>query len=325
MGKLNKKVKALIGVGTVLGMAPDLIDNLLVHRKFDLPEGLKTAISGSDMTDLHQKGQVYEDWIAAYPKEEFRRTTADGVELVGWLLRPEKPSNVYVFTSHGYRSNGKHEFCAFAKYYIDRGYNVFVVDHRGAGESGGKYIGFGYFESRDSVEWLHWLNERYGADISLVIHGVSMGSATVMLMSSMETLPENVKLVIADCGYTSAWNEFAYKLRGMHVPEFPLLPIVSRLNKIKVGYDFRETSALDAVRKTTKPILFAHGRDDNFVPCCMAEQLFEACGSEHKELIIIDGADHAASFLTDQPRYEAKLDEMFEKYVLSAEADNAEA
>ena len=79
MGKLNKKVKALIGVGTVLGMAPDLIDNLLVHRKFDLPEGLKTAISGSDMTDLHQKGQVYEDWIAAYPKEEFRRTTADGV------------------------------------------------------------------------------------------------------------------------------------------------------------------------------------------------------------------------------------------------------
>lgn len=320
MKKIGKAAAAAaLGAGAVCALIPGVIDNLLVHRKWDLPESVKTLISGSDMTDLHKKGEYYEDWIAQYPSERFTRTTDDGVELVGWLLRPETPSDIYVFASHGYRSSGKHEFCAFAKYYIERGINVFVVDHRAAGESGGTYIGYGYFEAPDSIGWLHWLNDRFGSGIKLILHGVSMGSATVMLMSGRDDLPENVKLIVADCGYTSAWNEFAFKLRGMHVPEFPLLPAVSWLNKLRTGYDFRDTSALDAVRKARVPMLFAHGTADAFVPFFMGEQVFEACGSAHKELLPIEGADHAASFLTDQPKYEAKLDEMIEKYVRTTE------
>ena len=325
MKKFGKAVKAALGLGTAAcALVPVVIDNLLVDRKWDLPESLKGLISGSDMTDLQKKGEFYEDWVAKYPCERFTRTTDDGVELVGWLMRPETPSDVYVFASHGYRSSGKHEFCAFAKYYIERGFNVFIVDHRAAGESGGNYIGYGYFEAPDSVDWLYWLNERYGSDIKLILHGVSMGSATVMLMSGRDDLPENVKLIVADCGYTSAWNEFAFKLREMRVPEFPLLPVVSRLNKWRFGYDFRDTSALDAVRKAKVPMLFAHGVADAFVPFFMGEQNFEACGSEHKELLPIEGADHAAAFLTDKPKYEAKLDEMIEKYVLTPAEEKAE-
>ncbi|MBQ5970491.1 MAG: alpha/beta hydrolase [Clostridia bacterium] len=325
MKKLGKAVAAALGLGTATyALFGNVVDNLLVKRNWDLPESMKTLISGSDMTDLQKKGEFYEDWVAKYPCERFTRTTDDGVELVGWLMRPETPSDVYVFASHGYRSSGKHEFCAFAKYYIEHGINVFIVDHRGAGESGGKYIGFGYFEAPDSVGWLYWLKEHYGDDIKLILHGVSMGSATVMLMSGRDDLPENVKLIVADCGYTSAWNEFAFKLREMHVPEFPLMPVVNWLNKRVAGYDFRDTSALDSVRKTRVPMLFAHGKADAFVPFFMSEQNFEACGSEHKELLPIEGADHAAAFLTDQPKYEAKLDEMIEKYVLAPAETAAE-
>ena len=39
-----------------------------------------------------------------------------------------------------------------------------------------------------------------------------MGAATVM-MTSGERLPSNVRVVIEDCGYTSAWEEFAYELK----------------------------------------------------------------------------------------------------------------
>ena len=70
-------------------------------------------------------------------------------------------------------------------------------------------------------------------------------------------------------------------------------------------------------------MLFAHGTDDSFVPFFMGEQNFAACGSEHKEFLPIEGADHAASFLTDKPKYEAKLDEMIQKYVLTDAVESA--
>ena len=41
-------------------------------------------------------------------------------------------------------------------------------------------------------------------DAKIILHGVSMGCATVCMMSGRDDLPENVKFTVADCGYTSA-------------------------------------------------------------------------------------------------------------------------
>lgn len=313
---MKKAAKLLAAAGLAAGGGYgicDLVSNLLVDRRFVVPEGFGNLVSGADMTDMRAVSEKNRLWLEDYGYERYTINADDGTKLIGYLMRPEKPSKNFVFCSHGYRSEGRREFSGISQYYLSRGFNVFLVDHRASGESGGKYIGFGYYEAKDSIRWLEFLNKTFGEDISIVLHGVSMGSATVMLMGGDEALPENVRLIVADCGYTSAWDEFKYKLSAMKIPEKPLLPAVNAINIRKAGYDFRDTSAVDAVKRAKVPFLFIHGGADNFVPTFMVYLLFDACASSLKDMMIVDGADHASSFVAGREQYEAKLDEMLEK------------
>ena len=317
---MKKAAKLLAAAGLAAGGGYgicDLVSNLLVDRRFVVPEGFGNLVSGADMTDMRAISEKNRLWLEDYGYERYTINADDGTKLIGYLMRPEKPSKNFVFCSHGYRSEGRREFSGISQYYLSRGFNVFLVDHRASGESDGKYIGFDYFESKDCIKWLNFLNDTFGEDISIVLHGISMGSATVMMMAGDENLPGNVRLIVADCGYTSAWDEFSYKLSTMKVPEKPLLPIVNAINIRKAGYDFRDTSAIESVKKAKVPMLFIHGGADEFVPTYMIYLLFDACASEMKDMMVVDGADHASSFIIGREQYEAKIDEMLEKIAVT--------
>lgn len=256
-----------------------------------------------------------EKWFNAQTPEVLTILSVDGQKLKGYLYMADKPSDVFVFCSHGYRSSGRNEYSLITKYYHDKGFNVLLVDHRSLGESEGHYIGFGYHESRDSINWLDYLISRFGDGIKIIMHGVSMGSATVMLMCGNEELPGNVIFAIADCGYTSAWNEFAHNLSIAHIPTFPLLDGVNAVSRRFAKYDFKDTDTLAAVSRAKIPMLFVHGKDDTFVPTYMAQQLFDAYGGPYKDLLIVDGAWHAESYRKDPVAYEAKIDEYIDKFI----------
>ena len=314
--KKTTLLKAALGAGAVGAAIPVLIDHLLVHRKFELPQGAKDAVSGADMTELHALRDDYMNWLENYGYEEHHMITDDGLMLNGFFFRAKEESKIFAFCAHGYRSSGKTEFCALIQYYLSRNINVFVCDHRGAESSEGNLIGFGAYESKDCIKWLDYINNTFGPDLKLILHGISMGSATVMLMTGNPNLPENVKMCVADCGYTSAWDEFTYKLGEMKVPAHPLVELVNAVNKVVAGYDFKkDTSAIEAVKRSKTPTLFVHGDADAFVPTKMVYEVYDACACPDKDILVVHGADHAASFITDQPAYEAKLDAFIDKFV----------
>ena len=95
-----------------------------------------------------------------------------------------------------------------------------------------------------------------------------------------------------------------------------LIELVNAFNKVYAGYDFgKDTSAIDAVKRAKIPMLFVHGAADTFVPTKMVYELYDACACPDKDILVVEGADHAASFITDMPAYEAKLDKFIDKYV----------
>ena len=315
---MKKTTKLLLGAVGGFGVAYGVwtaIDELLFNKKLVLPQEVGAKFSGCDMSHLRELLTNNLKWVEDYGYEKHYIMSDRGEGLVGYLMKAKEPSDIYVFGAHGYRSYGKKEFCGFAQYYLSRGINIFFPDHIASGESDGTHCTFGYYEKEDCMKWLEYMRNQFGKDIKIILHGVSMGSATVCMMSGKDDLPENVKFTVADCGFTTAKALFKFKMDELGIPDIGLLRGVNLANKLNHGFDFRDIAPVESVAKAKVPMLFVHGKDDNLVPSFMAQELYESCGSEYKDILIVEGADHAQAHVNGKEEYEHKLDEFFEKFV----------
>jgi len=226
--------------------------------------------------------------------------SADGLKLSGEAVITDPSSHRWVIAVHGYRSSHG-SMAALASYYGLRGYNALLPDLRGCGDSEGDYIGMGWLDRKDMLQWIDWIVAR-DQDAQIVLHGISMGGATVM-MTAGEELPGQVKAVVEDCGYTSVWDIFADEMAYLyHLPAFPILNIASGISSRRAKYGFSEASALDQIGKAQVPVLFIHGSEDQFVHTDMVYQLYDACPTE-KRLLVVDGAGHGNSCLLAPDTY----------------------
>ncbi|MCY9592477.1 alpha/beta hydrolase [Paenibacillus chitinolyticus] len=246
-----------------------------------------------------------DNWLARQTLEQVSIQSADGLRLNGWYLEAERPSDVTALLAHGYSGQGR-DMASFAQIHHELGYNVLMPDNRGHGQSEGEYIGFGWTDRLDYVNWIRYILQRSGENARILLHGVSMGGATV-LMASGERLPDQVKGIIADCSYTSVKDILSYQLKRMFkLPAFPLIPLTSLICKLKAGYFFGEASALRQVKRTEKPILFIHGEADTFVPFFMVHGLYKAAPAG-KDLFMVPRAGHGLAFMTDKDGYRSRV------------------
>lgn len=249
---------------------------------------------------LEEKSNYSDKYIESYDK----------LQLHSYVVTQN--SNKWAIVVHGYGGSGK-LMSDKSKYFYDMGYNVLIPDLRGHGKSEGDYIGMGWKDRLDIISWINFIiKENPNAEI--VLHGTSMGAATV-LMTSGENLPSNVKAIVADCAYTSAWDEFSYQLETyLKVPSYYILNVTNMVTKLKAGYSLKEASALESVKKATVPILFIHGDKDKFVPYSMMDKLYDATSSP-KEKLTIDGGEHANSDLVSPFLYWLTLEDFLNQYV----------
>ena len=246
-------------------------------------------------------------WIAAQPRETLDLTSRDGLRLRGYYLPAPRPTPNLVILAHGYNGRAQKDMGGFARLYHERfGYHVFMPDARGHGASEGDYIGFGWPERRDYVDWIAALRQRLGDGVRIALHGVSMGGATV-LMTSGEALPPQVRAIIADCAYTTVRAELTYQLRRLYrLPAFPIVPVTSLICKLRAGYFFGEASALAQVGRSRLPTLFIHGAADEFVPTAMVYPLHAMCTAA-KALFVVPGAGHGLAYTADPTGYAAQM------------------
>ncbi|WP_315122054.1 alpha/beta hydrolase [uncultured Clostridium sp.] len=253
-------------------------------------------------------------WFGSINFKDVEIISDDGLKLHGYFIEAEAPTKKTAILAHGYVSKGK-DMISYAKFYHDKlGYNILMPDDRGHGKSEGSYVGFGWSDRKDYLKWIDYIISIVGKDSEIVLHGVSMGGATV-LMTSGENLPDNVKAIVSDCAYTSVKDQLEYQLKKMyHLPSFPVIQSTSLLTKIRAGYFFSEASALEQVAKSKTPTLFIHGDADTFVPYEMVNRLYEKCASE-KDIFIVPNARHATAYRDDVLGYETKVTEFISKYV----------
>ena len=187
---------------------------------------------------------------------------SDSLRLHG--KRFKNSGSDYALVCHGYTSKAKH-MAGFVKKFYDRGFNVLAVDARAHGDSEGAKIGMGLLRAQghSRVDKAHSLmGSRRADNPARCVHGRGDGAHGIGRDAARKCQGRyrGLRLQISE------WDEFIWEAETLHIPWFPVLNAASLLSKLRDGYDFKQASALDQVKKSRIPTLFIHGSEDELVP-----------------------------------------------------------
>ena len=248
----------------------------------------------------------------AAPYEKVFIISHDGLKLTGkyYHMKDKAPLEI---ACHGYKGNAIRDFAGNYIMAKEDGRNLLLIDERCHGSSGGHTITFGILERKDVLGWIKYANKRFG-EIPIMLSGVSMGAATVLMVSGMK-LPKNVKGILADCPFDAPSNIIKKVLgqdRGMPV-KF-VYPLILLGGKLYGKFNLEADSPLEAVKKSRVPILLIHGDDDQFVPYEMSCNIHKSA-PEKIEFHTIHNAGHAINYVTAPEQYTRIVKAFTDKYI----------
>jgi len=275
----------------------------MVEKTERVIEKTGRSISGSEKNEKFlEELRAASERLAAQDNEIVEITAHDGEKLVGHWIPAQDPKRI-IIAMHGWRGSWNKDFGLVADSYRENGCSVLYAEQRGQNNSGGEYMGFGLTERYDCLDWVVAANKQYGGKLPIYLCGVSMGATTVLMAAGLD-LPENVRGIIADCGYTSPaaiWKHVANN--NLHIT-YGIRSVFADMmfrEKNLVGLD--EYSTVEALQSARVPVLLIHGADDHFVPVEMTYENYIACASP-KKLLIVPGADHGMSYFLEREKYE---------------------
>ena len=241
-------------------------------------------------------------------KQPVSITSFDGLNLHGWLFDPDCVNplpHLYAICCHGYTGEPA-EMAKWAHRFAKLGFTVLVPAQRAHELSEGRYVGMGWLEHNDLLAWIHLIVES-DPDARILLHGNSMGAATVMMAAGDPRLPRNVVSAIEDSGYASVRMQFIDSARSMfHLPKLLAAMCVDAAGlvcKYRAGFDFSDASCVEQLKHTTIPMLFIHGGKDRMVSPRFLDMNYNACSSIDRERLLVPDADHMESSAVDPKRY----------------------
>lgn len=311
--------KVILGIGIVsIGLAA----LLWAASSFMLNYSLSPLNRGKDLTGsweyMFKNYPELQAWKDSLEQANALKDTfvysPDNIRLHAYYVAAPTPTAKTAVIVHGYTDNAIRMMMIGYLYNRNLGYNILLPDLRYSGLSEGEAFQMGWLDRKDVMQWMEVANQIYGDSTRMVVHGISMGAATTMMVSG-EAQPDYVKCFVEDCGYTSVWDQFGKELKEQFgLPEFPLMYTANWLCDWTYGWSFSEASALEQVKKCSLPMLFIHGEKDDYVPTWMVYDLYET-KPEAKEIWTVPNADHATSYKLNKETYTEKVKQFTDKYI----------
>lgn len=200
----------------------------------------------------------------------------------------------------------------YAELFLRLGYMVLLYDQRNHGLSGGGCTSMGHYEKHDLKRLVDWCMKHFGEDSIIITHGESMGAATVLMHLEID---QRVKCVIADCSYSDLIQLLKHQLREYYHLPYWLIPIESSLTYLRAGFHYHDISPIRVISNCDIPVLFIHGKKDNFVPTYMSRQLYQA-KKRNKALYLVADAKHAECICKNREGYRQRVEEFLRRYSL---------
>lgn len=179
-------------------------------------------------------------------------------------------------------------------FYLDRNYNVLLVDQRAHGHSGGRYFTLGLKESRDVEQWVNWAEAKQ-SDVRIILDGLSAGGAASICYAGRYAA-KSLAAIISESCFTSLEAEINYIVKQrLHLPFFPVGSLFKWMIACFAKFDVKEVSPIADLKQTDIPILFIHGEKDTLVPFAMEDELYHASKSKLKKKIAVTNGKHELS------------------------------
>lgn len=271
---------------------------------FHIPTSDQYNVYAAETIDMIQK-------TLALPYEWVSIISRDGTKLSARYCHHADGAPVDICV-HGYRGTAIRDFCGGARALLSHGHNVLIIDQRGQGKSSGHTITFGIRERYDCLDWIAYVQKRFGSDTRIGLYGVSMGATTVLMASGLD-LPNTVYGILADSPFSSPRDIICSVCESMGYPSRILYPFIRFSARVWGGFDLEEITAEEAVRKSNTPIAIVHGEDDRYVPCQMSAAI--GADSSYVERHVFPSAGHVLSYMVDAERYAKIMNEFVSRAV----------
>ncbi|HEU4855627.1 MAG TPA: alpha/beta hydrolase [Nitrosospira sp.] len=226
--------------------------------------------------------QTPDDLGLAYETVEL--ATDDGETLHGWFVpAPDAAGTVLFF--HGNAGNISHRMGYLLMFYR-LGYNTFIIDYRGYGQSSGAPSESGTYKDAQAA-WQYLTEKKDIAPSNVVLFGESLGAAVAAWLAARE----KPALLVLASAFTS--------VPDMGAKLYPFLPIrlLSRF----------EYNTLEYLRSVNCPVFIAHSPQDEIVPFEQGRALYEAA-PDPKQFLELQGG-HNNGFIYMQEDWQEALGE----------------
>ena len=255
-----------------------------------LMESMAPNLNTDEIANINRTRQKEADAVAAWLESytvarRIQVRSDDDTLLSGRMFPASRRQRPWVVFFHGFGGNWRDNL-GHARAYAELDFNIMLVDMRAHNESEGNWSGLGWLERRDVVAWCSWIVARTGQNTQIVLHGQSLGAASVLMATNEPDFPLQVRACICDSSFTDAWNESLPLLGegfGRPHPALDLMRYV--LRKEPHGYDLAKSKPLSAVLGTNIPLLIIHGEEDVLTAPYMGAFLAMAAGCEREPII----------------------------------------
>jgi fermentation-respiration switch protein FrsA (DUF1100 family) len=222
--------------------------------------------------------------------ESVRIDTEDGEMLHGWFV-PSKDATATVLFFHGNAGNISTRLGYLLMFY-GLGYNTFIIDYRGYGESSGTPSEQGTYRDAQAA-WRYLTEQRNIPSNRIVLLGESLGGAVATWLA----VREKPALLVLASAFTS--------VADMAEAIYPFLP-----THLLTRFDYNTGEYL---RGVTCPVFVAHSPQDEIVPFEQGEALY-ASASEPKQFLELQGG-HNNGFIYMREEWVRALGDFMRRYL----------
>ncbi len=281
---------------------------LLVRTKPEKWNRYYEGDSDDELTVIHKLGMQWGDKYDAYRTDV--SIVSDGLKLVGQYFDFGGKNAVIIVP-------GRMEALYYSMHYTEpyraAGLNVLVIDNRAHGNSEGKYNCVGFKEWADVLKWAEFLHDEKD-NKKVVLHGICVGSATVLYAAINEKCPDYVAGIVVDGMYETFGESTANHFKERNKPLFPSLYLIMWRLKRKCGVNAAKVGPKTCINKMTKPILFLHGVKDEYSAPEKAQELYDKCPSEHKKLVWLKEGKHSRLRMHNEREYDVAVTEFVNNF-----------